>query len=248
MKLLYKLPRDLKDENGKLVKRIPLEKYTYHGGDLNLKVGSLKKDDLTSGLINKDKEKYALFNAQHIDLINHFGRKAQVITSKDAGLIISETGINKESVVLESGTGSGSLTSFLAGIAKKVVSVEINDKNIEQARKNINKTNFQAEILKGDIKSISLKQEFDVIILDLLNPEEAFDNILKNLKPGGFLVLYLPNITQVQQALSKKPDNIITEKTFEVIQRDWKVSDKIARPETKDFGHTAFISILRKVF
>ena len=52
-------------------------------------------------------------------------RRSQVVLPKDIGTVIAYTGIGKESVIAEAGTGSGFATIQFANICKKVYSFEI---------------------------------------------------------------------------------------------------------------------------
>ena len=52
-------------------------------------------------------------------------------------MIAAETGIGKDSVVLDAGSGSGALALYLANIAKKVVTCEVKEEHYEIVRQNI---------------------------------------------------------------------------------------------------------------
>jgi len=64
------------------------------------------------------------------DKFKKIKRGPQIITPKDIGTIITETGINKNSIVLDAGGGSGSLSCFLANITKKVYCYEKKVKDV----------------------------------------------------------------------------------------------------------------------
>ena len=85
---------------------------------------------------NTNKE-FFIFAPAFIDLYRKIKRDAQIIPLKDIGLIIAETGINKESKVLDAGSGSGALACFLASISKEVVTYEIREDFIEIVKSNI---------------------------------------------------------------------------------------------------------------
>ena len=53
------------------------------------------------------------------------------------GAIITETGINKDSKVLDAGSGSGALSCYLAHIVKEVITYDIEDTAIKTTRENI---------------------------------------------------------------------------------------------------------------
>ena len=52
------------------------------------------------------------------DFIMKSERRTQIIYPKDLGFIVARTGMKNGSKVLEIGTGSGALTTFLASIVK----------------------------------------------------------------------------------------------------------------------------------
>ena len=99
-----------------------------------------KKDLKKTGTIKTSSDKeFSLFDASFIDNYLRISRLAQIIPLKDIGSIVAFTGINKKSIVLDSGTGSGALAIFLANIAKEVVSYDINDEHLQIAKDNAKK-------------------------------------------------------------------------------------------------------------
>ncbi len=66
-------------------------------------------------------KEFVIFNAQFVDLYKRLRKLPQTIPLKDIGFIIAETGINKDSVVLDAGAGSGALAASLARVVKKVI-------------------------------------------------------------------------------------------------------------------------------
>ena len=89
-----------------------------------IKAKDLKRKDGSKIKSNKGK-RFFIFSAGFIDNYSKISRGPQIIPRKDIGVIISETGINNKSKIVDSGTGSGALACFLANIAGKVVSYEI---------------------------------------------------------------------------------------------------------------------------
>jgi tRNA A58 N-methylase Trm61 len=67
------------------------------------------------------------------------------------------------------------------------------------------------------------------------------------LKVGGFLAVYVPNITQMREFVLELGENYFTEKIIENIQREWHVDERRCRPVTKDHAHTAFLGFFRKL-
>ncbi|MEM0154910.1 MAG: methyltransferase domain-containing protein, partial [Methanothrix sp.] len=79
-------------------------------------------------------------------------RAPQVILPKDIGIIIAYSGVNKDSICVDAGTGSGWLAVSLARIAKRVVSYELREDFIKIAEKNKAMEGLQnLDIRHGDI-------------------------------------------------------------------------------------------------
>src|SRR3989338_6524561 len=110
--------------------------------DLHTQYGFVKKEDLKKGkegdVVKSNTEKeFFIFEPSFIDLYRKIKRDAQIIPLKDIGVIVAETGINRESRVLDAGSGSGALACFLAAIAKEVVTYEIREDFIGIVKANI---------------------------------------------------------------------------------------------------------------
>lgn len=244
MKILIKLPREIKEEE-KVLKYLPEERFIIDTNkDFHTKFFKIKKENFQKNYFELEKEKFVLMDLSEQEKIQSFKRGAQVITAKDAGIIISKTGINKKTKVLDAGAGSGSLSAHLSLICE-VTAVEKLEAHYEIAKNNLK--GYDVKLLKGDIYNIDLNQEFDVFTLDVPEPWNAIKTANKHLKIGGYLVLYCPQITQVQKTIINLPENFLHQETIELIERQWKVTDKILRPQTKDHQHTAFLSFIRKI-
>ncbi|RLJ00811.1 MAG: tRNA (adenine-N1)-methyltransferase, partial [Candidatus Aenigmatarchaeota archaeon] len=101
-------------------------------------------------------------------------------------------------------------------------------------------------MVRGDAREIKFRKKFDRVILDIPNPWEALENLSVFLRRGGFLINYSPNIGQVQRVVEGMRDftNI---RTFEILERDWVIDERRARPNERMFGHTGFITVGRKL-
>lgn len=178
--------------------------------------------------------------------IRKLRRGPQVILPKDIGMIITETGIGKDSVVLEAGTGSGMLTSYLANICKKVISYERRSDFYELSKNNFKNIGFRnIKQINKDILD-SKEKNIDVMILDLPNPHDYIEVAKRSLKEKGFLVCYLPSITQIELLL-KHIENLKLIRVSELIRRDWIFDNDRIRPKSKIIGHTGFIIFIKKV-
>ncbi|MBW2963368.1 methyltransferase domain-containing protein [Candidatus Woesearchaeota archaeon] len=221
--------------------------------DFHTEFGFVKKSDLkksnTTVKTNKNQEMYIL-EPSFVDSFKKIKRGPQIILPKDIGTIITETGINKDSIVLDAGGGSGSLSCFLANIVKKVYCYEIRKDFIKIIKENINLLNLKNITIKNkDVSKNITEKNLNLITLDLPEPWHVIPQAEKSLKPGAFLIAYLPTITQVTQFVEqiKSSKKLFYLKTLENIQRNWVINQKIVRPESQMIGHTGFIIIARKV-
>jgi tRNA (adenine57-N1/adenine58-N1)-methyltransferase len=177
-------------------------------------------------------------------------RLPQIITLKDLGIILAYTAIGKDSLVVDAGTGSGYAAIFFANyvINGKVVTYEIDRRFTKIAKENIELSGLkniklkQRDIIKGiDEKNV------DLVNLDMKNAEKVVEHAYKALRPGGWLVVYSPNIEQVIKVQKEiKKLNFCEIKTIENIVREWKV-EKYTRPKTLGIMHTGFLTFARKV-
>ncbi len=224
------------------------------GKDINTEFGMISSKKLKgkrAGSVIKTHKgiPFVIINPSVSDLFRKFIRSPQIITLKDLGSIIAYTGMNSSSKVLDAGTGSGFAACVFAGIAKKVVSYEVREDFAKIAEKN--KLLFKAKNLKivnKDIASGVKERDFDIILLDLPEPQKIVPIVEKNVKVGGYIVCYLPSIIQVEKLLRTIPDDIKVVKLLQNLEIPWKndVKSDILRPESSTILHTAFIVIMRR--
>jgi len=198
---------------------------------------------------NKDKEFY-IFNASFMDSYKGIKKLAQTIPLKDLGFILAETGIDRKSIVVDTGSGSGGSACFFAKHVKKVYTFDINELNLAQVQKNVDYFGLKNVVIKkaNAYENIPIKNA-DLIILDLPEPWRAITSANKTLKIGGMIVVYCPQITQAQIFINElmKKENYIHIKSVEIIERDWKIEGQIVRPRSLSNIHSGFITIVRKI-
>ncbi len=221
-------------------------KEDFHSQYGFIKADILKKSKKTVRT-NKNTE-MSLFSPSFIDLYRKIKRTTQIITLKDIGLIIAETGINKKSIVVDAGTGSGALAYFIANTAKETVSYEKRKDFYEVALDNKKLLSLKNLKIRNDDVFKKYMKDVDVITLDLPEPWKALKNAEKALKKGGFLVCYLPHISQTAYLIKKlKKEKFAYIKTTELISREWVIDEKRARPSNIMIGHTGFLTFARKM-
>ena len=174
-------------------------------------------------------------------------RGPAIIIPKDIAIIISYTSLDKSSIVLDAGSGSGFLTCFLARFVKKVYSYDNRKEFLAIAKENAKMLGLKNIMFRNkDIYKEVKEKNLDLITLDLKEPRLALKNCYKALKQNGYLAIYLPNISQVQELIQKNK-LFKTIKVLETIERPWIVESRRLRPENVILGHTGFITILKKV-
>jgi len=224
-------------------------KYYYKGQDLHTRDGLIKAKDIDSKQKVKSNKGilFYVLKADFIDNMQRLKRGPQIILPKDIGYIIANTPITKESDVLEAGTGSGFLAANLSRFAKQVYSYERDKRFYDLALQNIEDMQIKNIHLKNqDVYKKIDQKDLDVAILDLPEPQKALKNIRKALKAGGYLVCYLPTISQIQ-VLLKKTDGFVHVKTVEILERAWQTEIEKTRPKSQMIAHTAFLCFLRKI-
>ena len=119
---------------------------------------------------------------------------------------------DKDSIILEIGTGSGYQTAILAELVKKIYSVEIVVPLAEQARKRLLSSGYQnVEIISGDgyVGWPECAPYDGMLVTSAVT--EIPSQFIEQLKPGGRLVVPvgLPNSEQELILLQKTPSGKI---------------------------------------
>jgi len=165
-------------------------------------------------------------------------QRTQILYQPDISLVLSFLSLKPGSVVLEAGTGSGSLsTSIARTIAPHghLHTFEFNEQRQKSAALEF-KQNGMESLITCRHRNIVEKGfplvdgGVDAVFLDLPNPWEVIDSASINLKSQGKICSFSPCIEQVQatcEALAKKKFKRI--KTYEVLTR------------TYDLGHTHYL-------
>ena len=105
---------------------------------------------------NKDKYVYLLKPSIH-DYVMKMQHGTQIVYPKDFGYIAARTGLKTGQKIVEIGTGSGSLTTFVASIVSPrghVDTFDVEDKFMSIAKKNIEKAGMSKYVTmhKQDLK------------------------------------------------------------------------------------------------
>ncbi|MDE1828081.1 MAG: methyltransferase domain-containing protein [Candidatus Micrarchaeota archaeon] len=175
-------------------------------------------------------------------------RGPQVILPKDIGMIIAYAGVNKDSICIDAGTGSGWLAVSLAKIAKKVYSYDLREDFIAIAERNKAMLGLDNLVIKkADVTKKIPAKNADVLVLDLPGSEKALVNAKKALKVDGMVVGYLPNMEQVKSFVKKLNTlKFVEVHTIEVVVREMLVRKEGMRPTNTGLWHTAYLVFARK--
>jgi tRNA (adenine57-N1/adenine58-N1)-methyltransferase len=187
------------------------------------------------------------------DYIMKSSRNTQIIYPKDAALIVMFSGIGPGSRVVESGTGTGSLTTALAhyvGSTGKVYTYELRPEFQKNAAKNLERSKLidHVEMKSGDVTLGIEERDVDAVILDLAVPWLVVAHAYEALRPSGTLVSFSPTIDQVVKTTEALRENgFVFIETIECMMRAMQVERGKTRPQTLMTGHTGYITHARKI-
>jgi tRNA (adenine57-N1/adenine58-N1)-methyltransferase len=188
------------------------------------------------------------------DYIMKSSRNTQIIYPKDAALIVMFSGIGPGSRVVESGTGTGSLTTALAhyvGPTGKVYTYELRSEFQKNAAKNLERSKLidRVEMKSGDVTLTGYEErDVDAVILDLATPWLVVPHAYEALRPSGVIVSFSPTIDQVVKTTEAlRENNFVFIETIECLMRSMQVERGKTRPNTMMTGHTGYITHARKI-
>jgi len=218
----------------------------FHTGSEVIDKKNLQKE---GKFVSKQGTEYLALKPQFSDLWNCLQRGPQVVIQKDIGLILAKTGINGGFRAVDAGGGSGSLGLSLANVCKEITVYENNPEHYLILARNARDFGFaNIQLKQEDITRGIGEKEVDLITLDLPEPWKVITHAEQALKLGGHLVVYLPNLHQVKKFIdSVKGTTIKISEIIELLERKWKIDDKIMRPEFEMLGHTGFLVRGRKM-
>jgi len=204
---------------------------------------------------NKDKYVYLLPPNIH-DYIMKMQHGTQIVYPKDLGYIAARTGLQSGQKVVEIGTGSGSLTTFLASIVNPkghVYTFDVEPKFMEIAKKNIEKAGMSKFVTmkKLDIKTSKRNPvtNADLAIIDLGDPWTVIPQVRKMLKGGGTVMAICPTMNQLEKLAAAFIKNEFSDiESTEHILRHIDAREGKTRHSFRGVGHTTYLAFARKVF
>ena len=203
---------------------------------------------------NKGKIIY-LFEPTIHDYVMKSQRSTQIVYPKDLGYIAARTGLQSGQKIVEIGTGSGSLTTFLASIVKPrghVYTYDVDENFMAIARKNIEKAGMSkyATMEKLDIKSAKKmpQKDADMVVVDLGDPWTVVPQARKMLKGSGYFVAICPTMNQLENLAAALWENDFFDmECTEQIVRTIEAREGKTRHSFRGIGHTTYVAFARKV-
>lgn len=204
---------------------------------------------------NKDKYVYLLKPTMY-DYIMKIQHGTQIVYPKDLGYIVARAGIESGQKILEIGTGSGSLTSFVASIVKPrghVHTFDVDEKFMKIAEKNIEKAGVSKYVTQHNFdlktaKKIPLK-DMDVTLIDLGDPWVVIPQVRKMLKGSGSIFAICPTMNQLEKLTMALVENEFTDiESTEHILRTIEAREGKTRHSFQGIGHTTYLCFARKAF
>ncbi|XP_010524300.1 PREDICTED: tRNA (adenine(58)-N(1))-methyltransferase catalytic subunit TRMT61A-like isoform X2 [Tarenaya hassleriana] len=160
--------------------------------------------------------------------------RTQILYIADISFVVMYLEIVPGCVVVESGTGSGSLTTSLARAVAPtghVYTFDFHEHRAASAREDFEKTGISSlvSVEVRDIQGQGFPEKLsglaDSVFLDLPQPWLAIPSAAKMLKQDGVLCSFSPCIEQVQRACEALKSDFIDIRTFEVLLRTYEVKE-----------------------
>jgi tRNA (adenine57-N1/adenine58-N1)-methyltransferase len=190
------------------------------------------------------------------DYVMKLQHGTQIVYPKDIGYIIARAGIGSGQKILEIGTGSGSLTSFVASVVKPrghVYTFDVDDNFMKIAEKNIKKAGMSKYVTqqKLDLKTAKKMpiEEADVALIDLGDPWTVLPQVRKMLKGSGSVFAICPTMNQLEKLTIALVENEFTDiESTEHIIRTIEAREGKTRHSFQGIGHTTYLCHARKAF
>ena len=187
------------------------------------------------------------------DFIMKSERKTQIVYPKDLGYIAARTGMKNGSRILEIGTGSGALATFMAGIVKpegRIYSYDVNPEFMEIARRNLEKAGMSAYVTMNQHdphQGVDVR-EADIAIVDLGDPWTVLNQVHDALKGSGAFVAICPTMNQIEKTATElKRSGYADVDCVELMIRNIEAREGMTRPSMRMIGHTTYLVFARKV-
>ena len=206
----------------------------------------------SSIITNKDKRVF-LLPPNTYDFVMKSQRTTQIVYPKDYGYIAARTGLKNGSQVLEIGTGSAALSTFLASIVKPnghVHTFDVNEDFMSIAKKNLEKSGMNLYVTqhKYEPDIISQLHDIDLVIIDLGDPWNYLDIVHPVMKSGASIACICPTMNQLEMLSSHFfRGGFIDSDCVETFIRKIEAREGKTRPSMRMIGHTTYLGFARKI-
>jgi tRNA (adenine57-N1/adenine58-N1)-methyltransferase catalytic subunit len=203
-------------------------------------------------ITNKDKKVFLLPPSIY-DFVMKSQRTTQIVYPKDYGYIAARTGLKNGFKVLEIGTGSAALSTFMASIVMPeghVYTFDVNDDFMSIARKNLEKSGMSAFVSLShyDPEEISQITDIDLVIIDLGDPWSYLDVVHPCMKSGSFVACICPTMNQLEKLATQFfISGFIDSECVETFLRKIEAREGKTRPSMRMIGHTTYLGFARKI-
>ncbi len=229
--------------------------------ELHTHIGVLKHSDAIGKeygsklMSNKDKYVYLLKPTMY-DYVMKIQHGTQIVYPKDLGYIVARAGIQNGQKIVEIGTGSASLTSFVASIVKPrghVYTFDVDENFMKIAAKNLKKSGMEKYVTqqKLDIKTAKKMpvEDADVALIDLGDPWTVIPQVRQMLKGSGAVFAICPTMNQLEKLTMSLIENEFTDiESTEHILRTIDAREGKTRHSFQGIGHTTYLCFARKAF
>jgi len=184
------------------------------------------------------------------DIIKKLERSPQIVTPKDASLILAYSGVPPDARIVDAGSGSGFLSIFLAWYCPKgkVITYEKREDFFKVAKRNIKISGLKnIEAKNKDILEGIEEDGLDLVTLDMKGCEMVIPLAFKKLKKGGCIVVYSPYVEQVIGVIdAMKRCGLKDVFCVENIVREWQSEYGFTRPKSQGLMHTGWLVFGKK--
>ncbi len=186
------------------------------------------------------------------DLFDHLERTGAPMMPRDVGLVMGHTGVAGDDRVLDAGTGTGILTTYLARAGASVTTYEVDPEFADVARENVatagvaDRVEVRTGDLREDLDRLTATEPFDLLTLDTGDAPDVVARAPELLVSGGFLAVYSPFVEGTREVvLAARKAGLDEIEALETISREMDVSDRGTRPSTAGVGHTGYLVFAR---
>lgn len=187
------------------------------------------------------------------DLITTIRRTTQILYPKDIGFILVSMGIGPGDHVIETGTGSGAMTTALAftvGPHGHVTTYEVREEMQTLARENLKGLGLEDRVTfkLADIKDGIDERNMRALFMDIPTPEQFITQVRAALIPGGFFGCIVPTMNQLMKLIPvlRREDFAFLE-ICETFLRYYKPVPARIRPADRMIAHTGYLVFARPI-